>query len=392
MLPMLPLKIARRLLLAAILLPPFAEQVQAAEPTELGAVRQEIATLGAQLQQQRAAHSRIERERRAQESELARLRREIDTAARAIETNTAQRNHLNDRRARLAAVRTQQEAAIRADLLAMHRASHAEPLQILLSQQDPAHLTRMRLYHRYLLTARQDRLASVAATAAELERTHQASDAKNAELAARRTRQITRQTDLETSLARSNALLEQTAARILSIEQQLAEREQKARRLAQMRPPAERNRRTATSGGPRTFAALKGRHPWPVAAPIKHRYGSQRIGRLPWQGVILQATAGTEVRSIYPGQVLFADYLRGQGLLVILDHGDGYKTAYGHNQSLFVQPGEQVAAGTVLALVGRGDGGDEAGLYFEIRHQGQPLDPAEWCVRRAMDTAPPVLD
>ncbi|MEQ9568463.1 MAG: peptidoglycan DD-metalloendopeptidase family protein, partial [Pseudomonadales bacterium] len=93
------------------------------------------------------------------------------------------------------------------------------------------------------------------------------------------------------------------------------------------------------------------------------------------------ADSGTEIHSIHHGRVVFADYMRGYGLLVIVDHEDGYMTLYGHNQSLFVEPGDWVSPGDQLALVGNTGGLAEPGLYFEIRQNGKPVDPASWCTR-----------
>ena len=98
-----------------------------------------------------------------------------------------------------------------------------------------------------------------------------------------------------------------------------------------------------------------------------------------WQGVNIPAKEGTTVRSIHHGRVVYADWLRGSGLLLIIDHGDGYMSLYAHNQSLLRDVGEWVSAGTPVATVGDSGGQAKAALYFEIRYQGKPTDPARWC-------------
>ena len=136
------------------------------------------------------------------------------------------------------------------------------------------------------------------------------------------------------------------------------------------------------------FGKLTGKLPWPVAGSIATGYNSQREGALRWQGVILNAPAGTPVRAIHSGRVVFADWLRGYGLLTIVDHGHGYLTLYGYNQSLLREVGEWVSAGDSLALAGNSGGNHASGLYFEIRHRGEAVNPTRWCNRRV--TLPPL--
>jgi septal ring factor EnvC (AmiA/AmiB activator) len=132
-------------------------------------------------------------------------------------------------------------------------------------------------------------------------------------------------------------------------------------------------------GGP--FAEARGRLPWPISGRLIARYGSPRgeDNRATWDGVLISASAGSPVRAIHDGRVVFADWLRGSGLLVILDHGNGYLSLYGHNQSLLKNAGDIVKAGEPIATVGTSGGQETPALYFAIRQQGRPTDPAQWC-------------
>ena len=129
------------------------------------------------------------------------------------------------------------------------------------------------------------------------------------------------------------------------------------------------------------FAKAKGKLPWPVDGRLVARYGTPRGGdaRTKWDGVLIGASVGTQVRAVHGGRVVFADWLRGAGLLVILDHGNGYLSLYGHNQSLLRDAGDIVKAGDAIATVGTSGGQETAALYFAIRQQGRPSDPAQWC-------------
>lgn len=127
------------------------------------------------------------------------------------------------------------------------------------------------------------------------------------------------------------------------------------------------------------FDRLKGKLALPVAGEILHRYGQSRDGGGPaWKGLFIRARQGQEVRAVGSGQVAFADWLRGFGNLLIVDHGDGFLSLYSNNESLYKQPGDPIRAGDVVAAVGATGGQDEPGLYFELRRQGKPFDPLTW--------------
>jgi septal ring factor EnvC (AmiA/AmiB activator) len=132
-------------------------------------------------------------------------------------------------------------------------------------------------------------------------------------------------------------------------------------------------------GGP--FADAKGKLPWPVDGRLLARFGDARgdDARSTWDGVMISASAGSQVHAVHGGRVVFADWLRGAGLLVILDHGNGFLSLYGHNQSLLKDAGDIVKAGEAISTVGNSGGQDTAALYFAIRQQGRPSDPAQWC-------------
>jgi septal ring factor EnvC (AmiA/AmiB activator) len=127
------------------------------------------------------------------------------------------------------------------------------------------------------------------------------------------------------------------------------------------------------------FPALKGKLALPVVGEILDRFGQPRAGGgPPWKGLFIHAKAGQPVHVVGNGEVVFADWLRGFGNLLIVDHGNGYLSLYSNNESLYKQAGDSVRAGDVVAAVGNSGGQDEPGLYFELRHLGQPFDPLSW--------------
>lgn len=152
------------------------------------------------------------------------------------------------------------------------------------------------------------------------------------------------------------------------------------RRGSQGQGPALRNERTPdASQAADAFAQMKGRLSLPTRGELANRFGTPRQeGGTTWKGVFIRAASGAEVKAIAPGRIVFADWLRGFGNLAIVDHGDGYLSVYGNNESLFKTVGQPVKAGEAIASVGNSGGNPESGLYFELRQLGQPLDPLKW--------------
>jgi septal ring factor EnvC (AmiA/AmiB activator) len=116
----------------------------------------------------------------------------------------------------------------------------------------------------------------------------------------------------------------------------------------------------------------------PTKGKLRRLFGDRRQGQVRWKGVKIDGRAGSPVMAIHYAKVLYADWLRGFGLVTVLDHGDGYMSLYGHNQALLHQAGDYVEAGETIALVGQSGGQSKPNLYFEIRHKGKPINPTKW--------------
>lgn len=184
----------------------------------------------------------------------------------------------------------------------------------------------------------------------------------------------TTQSERQKTLARLNATID-------AKDQQLQKSEADRSHLEKILAEVVRQLSDVALGMPgQPFSARKGKMGWPTLGNMRAKFGSARAGnRLRWQGVLIGAPEGREVKAIHQGRVVFSEYMRGQGMLMIIDHGDGYLTLYAHNQILYKETGEWVTAGDVIARVGNSGGQEQANLYFEIRHQGKPVNPAIWC-------------
>lgn len=252
-------------------------------------------------------------------------------------------------------------------------------VKLLLSQEDPASLARYLVFHAQLAehqTALLTELKQVLTKLDTAEQTQRQLQAKRASSlnALRQQREALAQEQSErTDLLQSLAALEQS---LLSQQQALQQDRASLQTLIDeidvSRSQAGRNKVPPITDYQKSLK-------WPTSAAIKHRYNSVRNNELKWQGVLFNNALNDPVTSIYHGQVVFADWLRGYGLLVIIDHGDDYMSLYAHNNALLVAEGDWVDTGTAIAQAGNTGGQTQPGLYFEIRQRGIPQNPAQWC-------------
>jgi septal ring factor EnvC (AmiA/AmiB activator) len=307
----------------------------------------------------------IERERAYSGKRLA----ELDAAIAERETELAlESDHLS------------------AQVRAAYMSGSQEKIKLLLNQRDPAMLGRMMAYYQYFNDYRADNNGAVTARIRELAEMHSevaAEEARLADLARTRSAELEK---LASAQQERQTLLESLKGRLAAegreIERLAAQEKDLARLIAELTSIL--SDYPITSEEP--FSEHRGRLTWPVPGTLLRDFGQPRVGgELKWNGVVLAAPRGREVRSVYHGRVAFADWLAGMGLLVIVDHGEGYMTLYGYNETILKNAGDWVAPGDVIATVGDSGGQTETGLYFEIRRGTQPLNPRRWVTRRPGD-------
>jgi len=335
------------------------------------------------------ALSAAARERDTLTEELARQERQIGDLTRRLRELDLQ---ITAQRARLAELEGEksywgeivaQHSEVLGELLrAAYVVGRQERLKLILNQENAAVVSRMVVYYDYLNRDRVNRIRAAEDSLAALKRIEAGITEEERRLLSLESETIAEQAKLQQSRQERGRLLARLDEDIRDRGSQLAELEQNAERMESLLVDLQRKLEEATLAGPsqESFSERRGALMWPAAGRLAERFGAPRRGSgLPWDGVVISAREGSEVRAVFPGQVVFSDWLRGFGLLLIIDHGDGYMTLYGHNQTLFKGAGEQVQAGEVVALAGRSGGRSEAGVYFAIRHQGKPVDPRKWC-------------
>ena len=282
--------------------------------------------------------------------------------------------------------RKKESTALAAQVRAAYMSGSQEKIRLLLNQRDPATLGRLMAYYRYLNDYRAENIESVIAEIKKL-------DALKSQIAAEEARLGELAGTRYTELTHLNRSQEERAALLASLRKKIDNEGQEVARLAAQEQDLTRLIAELSSilsdypiSSEEPFSAHKGKLTWPVAGTLLHDFGQPRLGgTIKWNGVVLAAPRGREVRAVYHGRIAFADWLAGMGLLVIVDHGDGYMTLYGYNETILKNTGDWVAPGDVIATVGDSGGQSQAGLYFELRRGKQPVNPRQWVTRRPGD-------
>jgi len=271
----------------------------------------------------------------------------------------------------------QQEKALSHQLRTAYTAGQHDYLKLLLNQEQSSQVQRSVTYYQYLNKARIQEIKQFEGTILQLQQAEQEQEKKIDALKQLQKTQQLQKLALEKNKKKRRATLNALRKELLSNKEQLAKLEQEeASLVAALEKLAKDRSLNANLTG---LNKLRRKLRWPVNGKIKHSFGTRKQGYLRWKGVVLASDVGSHVNSIHAGTVLFADWLKGYGLVTVIDHGKGYMSLYGHNQALLKNVGDTVETGEPIALVGQSGGQNEPGLYFEIRHDGKALNPKIWC-------------
>ncbi len=426
------------LALTCLLGPAFADE-RAQTQQQLDATRQDIAELKKKLGQLQEEKSGVQKDLRGTETDIGKLEKHVEDLQKELKKTGGELERLDTEKKKLQSARHEQQRLIAIQARAAYQNNGREEyLKLLLNQQNPEKFARTLTYYDYLSQARLAQLRGFNETLRQLANVEQDIAQQQAQLLVQQgtldeQRQALEKTRAERQeiLARLNGTLkdndQKLAARqqeqaelgrvLKTIEETLArqarEAEEARQRALLAAQEAEKKRqqeaalaarenarnddsddepkKPVRSPGPLVssdgavyggaFSAARGKLPWPVNGRLLARFGETRgdDSRAKWDGVMISASAGSQVHAVHGGRVVFADWLRGAGLLVILDHGNGYLSLYGHNQTLLKEAGDIVKAGEAISTVGNSGGQTTPSLYFAIRQQGRPTDPTQWC-------------
>lgn len=350
---------------------------------ELESVRERISALKKSMDAGAAERDRLTGELQEAEIAISEQRMRLKEIERQQGQAAGRKQELDAELAEREARLDKESRALAAQLRAAYMSGSQEKIRLLLNQRDPAMLGRLMAYYRYLNDYRADNIEAVVAEIRKL-------DALRSQIAAEEARLGELARTRYAELTKLNGSQEERAALLAALRQKIRSEGEEVERLAAQEKDLTRLIAELTSilsdypiSSEEPFSAHKGKLTWPVAGTLLHDFGQPRVGgSIKWNGVVLAAPRGREVRAVYHGRVAFADWLAGMGLLVIVDHGDGYMTLYGYNETILKNTGDWVAPGDVIATVGDSGGQPQAGLYFELRRGKQPVNPRQWVTRR----------
>lgn len=348
---------------------------------DLAKVQEQIRRLESRKQQDLAKRKDLNADLRGAEQALADQRRQL------AET----RRQLAEARRKLAGLRREEEQArqelekqrqlLAAELRLAHRTGGQEQARLLFTESDPLQLGRELTWLDFLARKRNELMSSVQATLASLAEARQAVAQQERELASLEGTRRQQLAALEKGRADRAAVIAELDRRMKSSNRELARAQEQARSLTRLMRELERAARASQDRKPAAPPSGRplGKGRWPVAGSLLADFGQPRAGgQLRWDGVLIAAPAGTEVRAVRAGKVVYADWLPGLGLLLVLDHGGGYLSLYGHAQDLTRKVGDRAAGGEVIAHVGDSGGQPRPALYFEVRRNGRPENPRKW--------------
>ena len=350
---------------------------------ELSAVRKEIQALQERIARETTRRDEGARALRASEVEIAAETRKLAEVSANLRDQERARRDLKQESERANRRLATEKDALARQVRSSYMAGREELFKLLLSQESPAALGRMLVYFDYYNKARAARMTAVAGELEKLSELDAASARVEAELKSLEDTQAHQVAALEKSRDERRALVAKLDEEIRDGTASVAKLRGEEQRLADL----VKRLSEVMAGFPvdtdEPFAKSKGKLAWPVQGRLAGDFGQPRgAGPVKWNGVLLEAAAGTPVRAIHRGRVAFADWLQGLGLLVIVDHGGGYMSLYGHNEALLKESGDWVEPGEAIAQVGDTGGQARPGLYFEIRLNGEPVNPNAWMAKR----------
>ncbi len=350
---------------------------------ELEDVRERISALKQSMDEAAEEQDRLAAELQNLEVSISEQRLRIAEIEREQRYTKKKKSELDAKLAEREAHLDEESVALAAQVRAAYLSGSKEKIRLLLNQRDPATLGRVMAYYQYLNEYRAENIEAVIVQIRQL-------DVLRGEIAAEGARLEELGRTRYAELTRLNDSQEDRKALLASLREKIRSEGQEVERLAAQEKELTRLIAELTRilsdypiSSEQPFSEHKGKLTWPVAGTLLRDFGQPRAGgEISWNGVVLAAPRGQEVRAVYQGRVAFADWLAGMGLLVIVDHGEGYMTLYGYNETILKNAGDWVAPGDVIATVGDSGGQTEVGLYFELRSATKPLNPRRWITRR----------
>lgn len=374
----------------------------------LSQLHERIKSLTKELDNAQEAHAEAADALKKSETAISETNRKLFELNQQHKQNRDTLQTLQQQKSELESTLRQQQQLLGAQLYQQYLHGQQSYIQVVLQQQDPSAITRDLHYFSYVSRARANLIASMQANLGKVVKLNDETANTLKEITALKAQQEQERRELQSQKNERGQVLKKLSAQISAQRGEISKLKRDEKNLSQL---VERLSRIIPKVVPRkreseksalgqksigrnetlpgnefdggSFAVLKGKLNLPVRGDITNRFGATREDSgISWKGLFIKSAEGSEVKSVASGRVVFADWLRGFGNLLIVDHGDGYMSLYGNNQALLRKVGETVKGGDTIASVGNSGGNETSGLYFELRYQSKPFDPLSWSVVR----------
>ncbi len=370
------------IMLLAVTLAVTAAEEREQAAARLESVRERITELEQSIEAAKDEAEVLQQQLREIEDDIGASEAKLARLQTRMSDQTEHLKDLNRQRERKEAALTEVREALARQVRAAYKNGRQDYLKLLLNQRDPATVGRVLVYYDYYNRARSDQIRRINGELARLAELARTIDREQQALADLQQDEQARLEELRGLRSVRGKIIAHLNTQIRDEGEALTGLREDQERLQQLLERLQTAPDRSTPGELADFSTLRGKLDWPVGGRLLNHFGgSRRNGAMTWQGVRLAAESGETVRAVSAGRVIFADRFRTLGLLIIIDHGDGYMSLYGHNRELLKSQGARVSHGEAIAHAGASGGQQQPALYFEIRRDGKPVDPALWCRR-----------
>ncbi|WP_018691559.1 murein hydrolase activator EnvC family protein [Algicola sagamiensis] len=365
---------------ALVAFPAFAETVKEKEKTatQIDEITDEIKKKRLQIQHHQSKLDTIQQDLKQAESIISQVAKKLNDTEMDIQDLDKQLKQFQKEIRGLNREKRKHQQALKGLISSAYVNGDHDYTKLLLNQEEPGKFERVLVYYQYLNKARSRQLQQLSHVIDQISQTEEKTQVAKSDRMALKREQLAQQATLEQEQRKRHEVVRNLEQNLKNDKRSLStlqvNREQLTATLQQLLQ--EQEAKEIQLNG---LNGKRGKLLWPTKGKLRNAFGQPRLGRLRWKGVVINSRPGKTVKTIHQGVVLFADWMKGFGWVLIVDHGQGYMSLYGHNQTLLKKVGEKVEAGEPIALVGQSGGQLESGLYFEIRHKGQALDPVSWC-------------
>lgn len=320
----------------------------------------------------------LNQELKGTEISIGQLARTLNSTQQQLATQQTTLNKLQQQAGQQQTKLNQQQQLLAQQVRANYQLGKYQYVKLVLNQQDPNAVSRYLTYYKYINQARIKLITEINDTLSALLDSKEKILTHTKQLQTLLAKQKQQRLQLLNQQDYRQKVLVRLNASINTKDKKLSVLTSNKSRLEKLISTLKRSSWQQQPTLP--FSAMQRKLPWPTRGRLVNLFGKQiDNSQMTYNGVLIKAPMGQKIRSIYPGKVVFSNWMRGFGLLLIIEHGHGYMTLYAHNHSLYKKTGDWVNVGDLIATVGHSGGGNQNGLYFEIRRQGKPINPLAWC-------------